>query len=189
MTHFNGALGLCLMGLAACRGAAPQGSTPAGQEKAGVPSRVCAAQVSLDEMDTRVAVPLLPVMANHQKQNMRDHLLAVQEIVLAVGRENFAGIESAAGRLGFSPELGQMCTHMGAGTKGFTEQALAFHHTADSIGVAARQHDRGAVMKALGATLQACTGCHETFRQRVVDDATWSRLTSNAAPGGHHPGG
>ena len=85
--------------------------------------------------------------------------------------------------------MGQTCTHMGAGGKGFTEQALAFHHTADSIAAAARKHDRPAVMTALGATLQTCTACHEAFRQRVVDQATWTRLTSMRAPTGHHPGG
>lgn len=31
----------------------------------------------LDGMDTRAPVPLLPMMANHQKQNMRAHLQAV----------------------------------------------------------------------------------------------------------------
>ncbi len=37
--------------------------------------------------------------------------------------------------------MGAMCTHMGAGAPGFTEQALHFHHTADKIGDAARKHD------------------------------------------------
>jgi hypothetical protein len=149
---------------------------------------VCAARDALDDMDTRVAVPLLPMMANHQKQNMRDHLLAVQEIILAVVRNDFAGVEKAATRVGYSPQMGQMCTHMGAGAKGFTEQALAFHHTADSIGAAARQRDRSAVLTALGNTLQTCTGCHEAFRQHVVDEATWKRLTSMTPPAEHHPG-
>jgi hypothetical protein len=77
---------------------------------------------------------------------------------------------------------------MGAGAPGFTEQALNFHHTADTIATAARQHDRAAVMRALASTLQTCTGCHATFRQSVVDDATWTRLTSTPAPSGHPHG-
>ena len=55
------------------------------------PPTACAAHAALEQIDTRVAVPLLPMMANHQKQNMRDHLLAVQEIVLAAGRDDFSG--------------------------------------------------------------------------------------------------
>ena len=184
MIRSSPALLLVLLADGSCKNVA-QPATSAVSE----PSPVCAARSSLDEMDTRIAVPLLPMMANHQKQNMRDHLLAVQEIILAAGRDDFRGVEKAAGRVGYSPQMAQMCTHMGAGAKGFTEQSLSFHHTADSIGAAARQHDRAAVMAALGNTLQSCTGCHETYRQHVVDEATWTRLTSMAPPPGHHPGG
>jgi len=126
-------------------------------------------------------------MADHQKQNMRDHLLAVQEIVVAAATDDFSAVELAAGRMGFSEQMGQMCTHMGAGAPGFTEQALNFHHTADTITAAAQKKDRAAVMKALGATLQTCTACHATFRQSVVDEATWNRLTSTPTPAGHAP--
>jgi hypothetical protein len=149
------------------------------------PDEPSTAQKSLDHIDGRVAVPLLPMMANHQKQNMRDHLLAVQEVIVASSTGDFPAIEKAAARLGYSEQMGQMCTHMGAGAPGFTEQALAFHHTADTIGDAARRRDRAAVIEALGSTLQTCTGCHATFRQTVVDEATWNRLTSMAAPMGH----
>ena len=142
-------------------------------------------QEALDRLDTRAPVPLLPMMANHQKQNMRDHLLAVQEIILALATDDFAAIERSAGRIGFSEPMGQMCSHMGAGAPGFTEQALAFHHTADTIAEAARQRDRAAVTRALGATLQTCTGCHAVFRQSVVDETTWNRLTSTPSPAGH----
>jgi hypothetical protein len=137
-------------------------------------------------LDTRTAVPLLAMMANHQKQNMRDHLLAVQEIVLGVARGDFEEIERAAGRIGYSEEMGRMCTHMGAGAPGFTEAALAFHHTADSIASAAHEHDIAQVMRALGSTLQTCTGCHASFRQQVVDEATWNRVTSVPISMGDH---
>ena len=188
MIHSKGAVLVGLLAAASCKNVPPP-SPASAPSTAAEPSPGCAARSSLDEMDTRIAVPLLPMMANHQKQNMRDHLLAVQEIILATGRDDFAGVEKAASRVGYSPQMGQMCTHMGAGAKGFTEQAVAFHHTADSIGAAARRRDRAAVLTALGNTLQACTGCHEAFRQHVVDEATWKRLTSMALPPGHHPGG
>jgi hypothetical protein len=145
------------------------------------------AQPALDPLDTRIAVPLLPMMAHHQKQNMRDHLLAVQQIVAAAAGDDFAAIERAAGRIGYSEQMGQMCEHMGAGAPGFTEQALRFHHTADTIVAAARLRDRTAVMRSLGDTLQTCTACHATFRQRVVDEPTFSRLTSQAASAAHTP--
>lgn len=136
------------------------------------------AEAALDAMDQRAAVPLLPMMANHQKQNMRDHLLAVQEIIAALGSDDFAAIERAVKRIGFSEQMGQMCTHMGRGAPGFAEQALDFHHAADRIADAARQRDRARVLVELGATLQTCTSCHAKWKQRVVDDATWQQLTA-----------
>jgi hypothetical protein len=137
-------------------------------------------------MDTRTAVPLLAMMASHQKENMRDHLLAVQEIVLAAAAADFEEIERAAGRIGYSDEMGRMCTHVGAGAPGFTEAALAFHHTADSIAGASRERDLAKVLGALGATLRTCTGCHASFRQDVVDEATWDRVSSSHSPMGGH---
>jgi hypothetical protein len=145
------------------------------------------AQQALDGLDARIPVPLVPMMAHHQKQNMQDHLLAVQEIVMALAVDDYATIERSAERIGFSEQMGQTCTHMGAGAPGFTEQALHFHHTADTVAAAARERDRAAVTRALGATLQTCTGCHAAYRQSVVDEATWARLTSTPAPAGHSP--
>lgn len=136
----------------------------------------------LDQMDKRAPVPLLPMMANHHKQEMRDHLVAVQEIVAALALDDYAAVEKAAGRIGFSDHAGQMCDHMGAGAPAFIEQARAFHHTADRIGAAARDRDRTRVLTELGATLQACTACHATWKQQVVDAPTWQRITSTAPP-------
>lgn len=157
---------------------------PAATSSAATAPSAASAADALDRMDTRAPVPLLPMMANHQKQNMRDHLLAVQEIALALATDDFAGVERAAGRIGFSEQMGQMCTHMGGGAPGFTDQALHFHHTADRISAAARDRDRARVLTELGATLQTCTSCHAAWKQQVVDEPTWTRLTSKAPPHG-----
>lgn len=143
------------------------------------PSAAGAADV-LDRLDPRAAVPLLPTMALHQKQNMRDHLLAVQQIAAGLATADFAEIERAAARIGFSEQMGQMCSHMGAGAPGFSERALEFHHTADRIAGAARAQDAARVLVELAATLQACTSCHAVWKQQVVDEPTWQRLTSLA---------
>lgn len=146
-------------------GPAPQASRPEAAPSGG--------PAALDEMDTRAPVPLLPMMANHQKRNMRDHLVAVQEIVQGVATNDFDAIEKAARRIGYSDEMGQMCTHMGAGAPGFTEQSLRFHRTADRIVEAARTRERAKVLDELGTTLQTCTACHAVWKQRVVDDLAW----------------
>ena len=158
-------------------------SAPAGAPQSAPASAPQSASArALDQMDARTPVPLLPMMAHHQKQNMRDHLVAVQEIVAALATDDFAGVERAAGRIGYSEQMGQMCTHMGAGAPGFAEQALEFHHAADRIAEAAHDRDRPRVLTELGTTLQACTACHARWKQQVVDEPTWQTLTSSAPP-------
>jgi hypothetical protein len=62
-----------------------------------------------------------------------------------------------------------MCKHMGAGAVGFAETGEHFHRSADAIGEAAGRRDRVGVLAALDTTLHACTGCHEAYRQHIVD--------------------
>lgn len=143
-------------------------STPAAASA--VPAARLAAVDLLDRLDTRKPVPLLPMMAHHQKENMREHLEVVQEVIAAAAQRDFGKVAVAANKIGYSETMGRMCEHMGAGAPGFTEQALAFHRTADGIVAAAKREDQAAVLTALGQTLTACTGCHAMFKQRLVDD-------------------
>ncbi len=133
-------------------------------------------------MDNRAPLPLTPMMATHQKEMMRDHLVAVGEITAALSTDDWAAIESAAGRLGSSPQTSMMCQHMGAGAPGFTERGLAFHTTSDGIGEAARAKDRGGVVKATATTVASCTACHARFRQDIVSDAAYAAATGSAQP-------
>lgn len=133
-------------------------------------------------MDKRAPIPLTPMMAGHQKEMMRDHLVAVQEIVAALAADDWAAIERSGARLGSSPQTTMMCEHMGAGAPGFTERGIAFHMTADRIGVAAAAKDEVAVVTALGDTLSACTACHDGFRQEIVTEAGYAAATGSAPP-------
>lgn len=123
---------------------------------------------ALDQLDQRRPVPLLPMMAQHQKQTMREHLEAVQEVVAAAAAGDFDQVALAAKRMGYSESMGHRCERMGAGAPGFTERALSFHHTADEIALAATKQDGPAVWAALSKTLRACTSCHATYKQQLV---------------------
>jgi hypothetical protein len=157
----------CHRGISPAAGTAPLSTAPA-------------ASAVLDSIDTRIPVPLPPMMAQHQKENMREHLVAVRQIVASAGAQDFDAVARAATAMGYSEQMGQMCSHMGAGAPGFTEQALQFHHTADKISQAAREHDLPGVLSALEATLATCTGCHSAFKQRVVDQTTWASLVGQS---------
>jgi len=155
------------LGLVACESAHPrQGASTAASSEA---TRDVTAAESLDRLDQRAVLPLVPMMAAHQKENMRDHLVAVQEIVAATANRDFDRVARAAQRIGYSENMGRMCEHMGALAPGFTELALTFHHTADGITEGAKHADEQAVLRSLGDTLAQCAKCHATYKQKLID--------------------
>ena len=129
------------------------------------------------------------MMAWHQKQNMMEHLVAIQRIVDASAKEDWAAVAEASAMIESSAQMQQMCEHMGAGAPGFTELALDFHTRADAIGVAAKAEDAKGVLEATSNTLAACTGCHSAYRQEVVDAESWqARTGSSHDPAAMHGG-
>ncbi len=170
--------------LVACQPQEPP--APAAPAPAAPAPEVSEPILELNAMDDRAPVPLLPMMAWHQKQNMMAHLVAIQGIVDGVAREDWEAIAKASSAIESSPQMQQMCEHMGAGADGFTELALEFHRRADGIGAAAREQDAAAVLRATASTLDACTGCHATYRQDVVDAATYKARTGSSHTPGEH---
>ncbi len=131
-------------------------------------------------MDPRKPVPLQPMMAWHQKQNMMEHLVAIQRINAGLAEEKWDEVAAGAKLIGSSPQMKMMCQHMGAGAEGFTELALGFHEKADTIIEAAKKKDVKATLAATAATLESCTSCHAAYRQDVVDAATFKARTGSA---------
>ena len=170
-------LSLLLLGACNSKNAAKPDDTAVARTM--VASSACQPMAELGEFDHRRPVPLQPMMAWHQKQNMMEHLVAIQRIAGGLAQEDWEEVAAAAALIETSPQMQQMCQHMGAGAAGFTEMALDFHRRADAIGEAARAHDGPAVLRATSNTLQACTGCHAVFRQVVVHATTWQERTGS----------
>lgn len=141
----------------------------------------CQPIAELNALDPREPLPLQPMMAWHQKLNMQDHLVAIERIIDALAKEDWDAIRAASARIESSPQMQQMCEHMGAGADGFTEMALDFHRRANAIGEAAKAQDTQAVLQATSNTLQACTTCHSTYRQELVNAETWTAKTGQTA--------
>lgn len=146
---------------------------------------VASPEEALAKLDSRTPMPLLPMMANHQKQMMRDHLQAIQELMAALAMKDFKGVEQAAGKLGTSPEMTMSCEMMGAGAPGYTDLGLSMHRTADTVVAAAKKQDLEMVLKNASLTLQTCTTCHSTYRQQIVTEETWKAITHMDAPHSH----
>ncbi|MEM9194396.1 MAG: hypothetical protein AAGF12_34785 [Myxococcota bacterium] len=154
-------------------GTEDQASTSTADSDAYAPIR------ELAEMDPRQPVPLQPMMAWHQKQNMMEHLVAIRRITDGLAREDWDEVATASRLIEASPQMERMCHHMGQGADGFTEMALEFHRRAAGIGEAAERQDGASALGATAHTLEACTSCHAAFRQEVVDSATWQTRTGS----------
>ena len=171
--HLSGPLGLVLVAAisAGCSSSSAETSEPPAH---------AVDHPTMGSMDSRMPLPLTAMMAGHQKQEMRDHLRVIQEVTTALATDDFDAIAKSASRIGWSEQQAAMCKHMGAGAPGFATVGETFHHTADGIIEAARKHDHAAVTTALGATLATCVGCHDSYRQDVVDDAAFAKLGGSA---------
>jgi hypothetical protein len=133
-------------------------------------------RTSAPSSDPRTPLPLTEKMALHQKAAMRDHLAVVQEITNALATDDFAAIETSAGRIAWSSSQATMCEHLGQGAAGFASVGENFHRTASTIVESARRRDRVAVTRAVAATVATCVGCHATYRQEIVDATTFAAL-------------
>lgn len=114
--------------------------------------------------DKRIPLNLPPMMAQHQKANMREHLKAVNEIVGYMGAKDFTqASKTAHEKLGLTTQMKQMCDNMPNET--FRTMALDFHQSGDALAEVLKTKDADQSLKALDAVLTKCTACHEMFRQ------------------------
>jgi len=131
-------------------------------------------QEVLERLDDRIPVPLLAGMIDRQNEIMRDRLVVIQEIVTALATDDFNAVLAANERIAMSSGKAEMCHHMGEGAASFGDVGRQFHTAADEITVAAQNKDRKGVLKALGSAMAHCNGCHQTYKQQLVDDKTRS---------------
>lgn len=113
--------------------------------------------------DKRTLLKVPPMMKNHMRSNMRDHLAAVNETVKLIGAGNFeAASHLVHARLGTNEEMMKMCGMFGNDT--YRDMGLAMHTSADILSAEIKTKDTGKIMKALSGTLEKCVACHDTFR-------------------------
>lgn len=120
--------------------------------------------------DGRERVHFPPAMREHTLTNMRDHLLALQEIQALLAKSEYdRAAEVAEGRLGMSSlalhgahEISRFMP------SGMQEAGTAMHRRASRFAIAARDAAVTAdVRPALGVLSEvtaACVACHATYR-------------------------
>jgi hypothetical protein len=120
--------------------------------------------------DTRQVVHFPTKLREHTLTNMRDHLLALQQIQDALAKQEYdLASDIAEQRLGMS-SLTQHGAHEVAKymPKGMQAAGTAMHHSASRLSVAAK--DAGAtgdlkpVFEAMATVTAQCVACHAGYR-------------------------
>lgn len=118
--------------------------------------------------DQRQLVELPPMMQAHMMSNMRDHLRAIDEILIHLSQdEPDAAAEVAEQRLGMSSLDDHGAQHMGQHMpEAMREVGTGMHRAASRFARTAEEGDAAAAYAALTQVTTACVSCHDGFRIR-----------------------
>lgn len=138
--------------------------------------------------DSRQLVNFPPEMRQHTLMNMRDHLLALSEILSAMSGAKYAlAAKIASQRLGLDSPSAEGCKSEGAGVapqmsqpanmehrmaefmpEGMRNIGLEMHKSASAFAVeatrAARTGNAKPALAALAKVTQQCSGCHSAYK-------------------------
>ena len=128
----------------------------------------CSYSVSMAGDDSRQLVQLPEMMQQHMMSNMRDHLVAINEILLNMSNgEMDQAAEIAEQRLGMSSLRSHGANHMAK----FMPQAMrdagtSMHQAASRFSVIAQEGELQPAYKMLSEVVSACVDCHTGYRIR-----------------------
>lgn len=118
--------------------------------------------------DTRQLVDLPAMMQQHMMLNMRDHLRAINEILLNLGDgEMDKAADIAEQRLGMSSLQQHGAAHMAKFMpEGMSRAGTDMHKAASRFAMKAQEGDQLSAYKALSQVTSACVNCHSAYRIR-----------------------
>jgi hypothetical protein len=124
--------------------------------------------LSQEDCDKRILVPLPDMMQRHMLSNMRDHLLALNEIMGYLAKEDGDNAAKVAEyRLGISSLASHNASHLAQFMpKGMQEAGLAMHRAASRFALVAEEGELLTAYKVLYEVTTACVACHVAYRLR-----------------------
>lgn len=122
--------------------------------------------VSASPDDPRVFVELPEMMKNHMLANMRDHLAAINEILVYLDAgELDKAAETSEYRLGMSSLESHGASHMARFMPEEMRQAgTAMHRAASRFALKAQEGDVLSAYRAISDITSACVACHSAYR-------------------------
>jgi len=121
---------------------------------------------SVASNDTRILVELPEMMQQHMLSNMRDHLAAINEILIYLDNDELEkAAETAEYRLGMSSLKSHGASHMAKFMpEGMRHAGTTMHKAASRFALKAQEGEALPAYKALSAITAACVACHSGYR-------------------------
>lgn len=121
---------------------------------------------AIAEEDKRQFVEMPEMMQKHQLKNMRDHLMAINEILMSMGQgELDKAADIAEARLGMSSLSTHGASHMAMVIpKEMGAIGTSMHRAASRFALKAQEGDALPAYKALQEVTAACVACHAGYR-------------------------
>jgi hypothetical protein len=118
--------------------------------------------------DARELVQLPAMMQEHMLLNMRDHLVALNDILARMAAGNLeAAAEVAESRLGMSSLEVHGASHMAKFMpEGMQKAGTQMHRAASRFALKAQEGEALPAYQALSEVTAACVGCHQAYRIR-----------------------
>lgn len=124
--------------------------------------------VSSANDDTRKLVELPEMMQQHMMSNMRDHLVALNEILINIANGQLdQAAEIAESRLGMSSLESHGASHMAKFMpEGMRQAGTSMHRTASRFALKAQEGEVLPAYNALSEVTSTCVACHSGYRIR-----------------------
>ncbi len=127
---------------------------------------VLTSSLSIADNDKRQLVQLPEMMQKHMMSNMRDHLQAINEILLSLGNDEMdKAAEIAEYRLGMSSLKSHGASHMAKFMpEGMRQAGTGMHKSASRFALKAQEGDLLSAYKILSEVTSFCVTCHSGYR-------------------------
>lgn len=127
-----------------------------------------ASSISIADEDSRQLVELPKMMQQHMMSNMRDHLVAINEILVTMANDELdESAEIAEARIGMSSLKSHGASHMAKFMpEGMQQIGTNMHRAASRFALRAQEGDVLPAYSALAEVTSACVACHSSYRIR-----------------------
>jgi cytochrome c556 len=129
---------------------------------------ICSFSTSIADDEAREYVQMPDKMQQHMLSNMRDHLVAINEILISMANgEMDKAAETAEMRLGMSSLETHGAEHMAKFMPaGMRQAGTSMHKAASRFALKAQEGEVLPAYAALSGITSACIACHSAYRIR-----------------------